>query len=89
MKGFELKDFTEALRVGLRRFPGAINSKGLKGCRNLVPTEQGLEPYEPLVDINGSGVFGVFYFLVYTDTSAFSYVNDEMVYSLTPIPEVV
>ncbi len=84
MRGFELKDFSEALRVGLRRFPSAINSKGLIECLNLVPAEGGLELYEPLIDLNASGALGTAYALVYADTEAFVYVDtDDFVYEHT------
>ena len=84
MRGFEMKDFSEAMRIGLRRFSGAINSKGLIECLNLVPAEGGLELYEPLIDLNASGALGEAYALVYSDTEDFIYVDtDDFVYEPT------
>lgn len=68
MKGFELKDFSETIRAGLRRFPDSINSKGLIECYNLAPTPAGLEPHDPLIDLRSAYIFGLFYYLIEIDT---------------------
>jgi hypothetical protein len=84
MKGFELKDFSESLRQGLRRFPNSVNTKGLVECFNLAPSPEGLEMHDPLIDLRSEYVFGEFYYLQEVDTDDVLLVDGYVIYSPTP-----